>query len=487
MPSSDAARKARRAAVVRGLVWFHRWAGLLLCLLFAMWFASGAVLTFVPFPSLSESDRLARSEPIDWGKLQVEPADLANRGSEMGDVSLVSVAGRPVYLAMTAGKLVATYGDDGTEADLIGPEIARHIAETFAGTAVAAVEPARAYDQWTVHQHFDPYRPFYRISVADEAETQLYVSARSGEVLQRTTRSQRLWNLGGAVMHWIYFTPIRSDWPLWNQLVWWLSLAAVFVAVAGFWLGILRYLYLRRAGRPGMTPYKRWMAWHHVSGLLFGTALLGWMVSGWLSMDHGRLFSRGQASALEASAVRGMTVQQILRSESLTRIQHLGAAAQVDFGAVAGHPLVVLRGAGAPRLFLEATDPVSPLSRLPDTVLAAAVLGAWPGTGASSVNIVAPDDLYFLAEGMPEGTRSVESGSTTIYLDPLLGRVVTVMDPSRRAYAWVYYAVHTLNFPGLAARPLLRVSLVLILLSGGFVLSLTGVVIAAKRLRRSLS
>lgn len=57
------------------------------------------------------------------------------------------------------------------------------------------------------------------------------------------------------------------------------------------------------------------------------------------------------------------------------------------------------------------------------------------------------------------------------------------MDPSRRSYAWLYYALHTYQFPGLAGRDALRIPLMLLLLTGGFALSVTGVFIAYRRLR----
>lgn len=41
------------------IVLSHRWLGIAFCLLFAMWFASGIVMHFVPFPSLTEVERLA--------------------------------------------------------------------------------------------------------------------------------------------------------------------------------------------------------------------------------------------------------------------------------------------------------------------------------------------------------------------------------------------------------------------------------------------
>ncbi len=39
----------------RALATLHRWWGVAFCLLFAMWFARGIVMHFVPFPARSES------------------------------------------------------------------------------------------------------------------------------------------------------------------------------------------------------------------------------------------------------------------------------------------------------------------------------------------------------------------------------------------------------------------------------------------------
>ena len=41
----------------RWLYIVHRWVGIASALLFAMWFASGLVMLYVPYPSLSERER----------------------------------------------------------------------------------------------------------------------------------------------------------------------------------------------------------------------------------------------------------------------------------------------------------------------------------------------------------------------------------------------------------------------------------------------
>lgn len=153
--------------------------------------------------------------------------------------------------------------------------------------------PAFAYDQWVVHNRFDAYRPFYRVDAGDAAGTRFYLSASTGEFVQRTDARERFWNWPGAVLHWLYLTPLRASFVAWDRTVWWASLVAMLGVVAGMVVGVHRTLTARRAGRPGFTFFRlRWLRWHHLLGLVAGPLAMTWIVSGWLSMDHGRLFAR---------------------------------------------------------------------------------------------------------------------------------------------------------------------------------------------------
>ena len=138
-------------------------------------------------------------------------------------------------------------------------------------------------DQWTVPQGLNPLRPLHRIELNDAAGTELYVSARTGEVVRDTTRSERFWNWLGSVPHWIYFTPLRADPPLWHDVVVWLSAACIVSAVTGIVIGILRLRLRRRFRNGSVTPYTGWMAWHHIAGLVGGVPVLTSIVTGWLS------------------------------------------------------------------------------------------------------------------------------------------------------------------------------------------------------------
>src|SRR5882724_4797444 len=116
----------------RWLTWFHRWAGVVLCLLFAMWFASGAVLHFVGFPSLSRGDQHAGSEAVDLSRVFISPSDALTRAPLTNDLRLVSVAGRPVYVAeQPTGAWLRIAGDTGEVLPAFSAAVATTVAERF--------------------------------------------------------------------------------------------------------------------------------------------------------------------------------------------------------------------------------------------------------------------------------------------------------------------------------------------------------------------
>jgi hypothetical protein len=96
---------------MRLLATWHRWWGVIFCLLFAMWFASGIVMHFVRFPARSEQPLASN---IDISKATVELIDY-DQWTVAGDfdadrpmkrVVLDDGAGTEIYLSAASGKMV---------------------------------------------------------------------------------------------------------------------------------------------------------------------------------------------------------------------------------------------------------------------------------------------------------------------------------------------------------------------------------------------
>jgi hypothetical protein len=98
---------------MKALATLHRWWGVVFCLLFAMWFASGIVMHFVPFPARSE--RPATHE-IDASPSGAEMVDY-DQWTVAGDFddarplfryALNDSAGTEIYISSRSGKVVLT-------------------------------------------------------------------------------------------------------------------------------------------------------------------------------------------------------------------------------------------------------------------------------------------------------------------------------------------------------------------------------------------
>lgn len=267
----------RRALIRRGRRWLyitHRWIGIATCLLFAMWFVSGVVMMYVAFPQLTDRERWAALPTIAWDRVLVTPdraMAIAGVANYPRDLRLVMLNDIPVYRLMDwNGARRTISATDGHLIDGIAPEQALAIAGHHPNAVHPGLIGTIERDQWSVTARYDPLRPLLLVSLGDEAGTELYVSARTGELALDTTRRERIWNWVGSIPHWIYPTVLRRDGATWRQVVLWISGICLVVAVTGFWIGILRLRLRHRYARGAVTPYRGWMAWHHIAGLIGG-------------------------------------------------------------------------------------------------------------------------------------------------------------------------------------------------------------------------
>jgi uncharacterized iron-regulated membrane protein len=473
--------------VSAALVLLHRWLGVGFCLLFVMWFASGIVMHFVPFPALTEAARFTGLPPIDVSRVRHGPneAVVASHIEDARRVRLIQRTDGPVYIVTGASKPAAVRAADLSDAAVTSDQPALAIALAHArqigiDTTQAILASLADYDQWSVPNGYDEHRPLYRVALNDPSGTELYVSSRTGEVVLDTTRYQRGWNYPGSVVHWIYPTVLRSNWAAWDKVVWTLSLVALVAAVTGAVLGVIRL----RVSRSGAgSPFRGWHAWHHVLGLFTATFVVTWIFSGWLSMDHGLLFSRGRLSDTEAAAIARTPdwngpagearsfpesvkeVEWFAFGERFYKRERTGVDSQ-SISAIGPDPGNLRPG----RSYLTAEQVEGLIRRIESNCAPPVVVGAGDNYPAASLISGAP--VY----------RSV-CGDVWFQVDGATGRVMERLDSSRRAYRWAYTALHTLDFPILFAHPKVRSMLIVVLCAIGFLFSVTGAVIGWRRLR----
>ena len=463
---------------MRTLVLIHRWLSVAFCLLFAMWFASGMVMHFVPFPVLEESERVAGLTAFSPREVTIAPRDAlkALEVHKARRMRLTAVGGTPAYIVSRHDGTLAALDAKSGKALVVNEAVAQASARSHAQTrgldaAQANILTQESHDQWTVPNGFDAHRPLYQVALGDAAHTRLYVSSVTGEVVLDNTRAERAWNWVGSVLHWIYPTALRKHWSAWDGTVWWLSLVAMIGALTGTALGVLRLKALR-------SPFSGWMKWHHILGLSCALFVLTWIFSGWLSMDHGRLFSKGAIDIDERIRIEGraLSVPDLPRFEDMTT-----PVREIEWFPFAGQIVMhIIDQAGNREIPADAQRSAS----LTDAQLTVAARTL--GRACSHLRVETGDAYPARSVAVNAPVYRVICGETWFHIDGADGRVIEKLDASRRAYRWAFQALHTFDYPALNARPALRTLIIVVLCAAGFAFSVTGVVIGWRRLKRTV-
>lgn len=482
------------------LITGHRWLGIATCLLFVLWFVSGLVMMYVGFPDLTRAERLALSQRIDWSQVSFTPERVLHELKLQEfprELRLVMMNGEPVYRIKMAGSPPQSMSAvDGRIVDHVTPMQALAIVRAATGgeTAASTQSPPDSVqtlhnDQWSVAGTFDFDRPLYRIALHDARGTELYVSSHSGEIMLDTTARERTWNWVGAVVHWLYFRDLRARPAMWSQVVLWTSGVGIVVALSGLWLGIDRLRIRRRNSNSAMTPYRGWMAWHHLAGIVGGLFLLTWIFSGWLLMGPPVPWSKkfdAQRMAAGVAAYSGNTSIEFGTPLSVLQQFDKRAAREASFMWVLGRPQIVLTDSAQNKAVLDGITGAERTLAEQDLIAAAPRL-------ASDAPLVATqrldhEDAYWYSRHA-ERTLPVlrfifdDADRTWVHVDPQTGRVIGWIRASDRIHRWLFNAFHSLDFHWLLAhRPAWDLAMWLLSLAG-LAISTSGMVIGWRRLR----
>lgn len=472
---------------MRVLVLVHRYLGIAIGPLVLMWCLSGVVMMYVPYPRLTEAARRGGLPPIDWAQCCGD-ADRAFADEQTAASEVEMLAGRGVLRTKQGGLIDLS---NGSVIRGVTVEQAAAVAADFAArSSTIGDRPSTAPqllgivadDAWTVSGVPSSARPLYHFAVGDRSGAELYVSSTNGKIVQETTARERFWGWLGSIPHWLYLVPLRRHVRVWSAVVITASLVGCFLIAVGVAIGVTqsRKLIRRRKVRHRGTNLA-----HHVAGLVFGIAALGWAVSGFLSMNpFGLLQSRD--TTREEAMLRGSqpsssrvlaAVRVLARSPSARR------SVSVEAAPLGGRLHLVSHdhdGTGG-RFDDEGRSAPLTIEEIND------VARALPGGIESSERLTTADAYFFGHPGRepPLPVYRIVSGDaqhTRLYLDPVSGTILTMVDRNAKGYRWLHQALHRFDaWPVLRWRPLWDV-LMLSLLAGVAFSSATGLFLGLRRL-----
>jgi hypothetical protein len=484
----------------------HRWLGIFGALWLLLWFSSGLVMHFKPYPALTTKERLQWMLPLQTSQVQLSPkalqAQLAMPPSSVHGWLLWQRGYEPVYqIKQPDGPLLYSAVSGKAIAPLDSARQVRQLLTHYLSAKQLADSQLRQldYDQWTLAASLQPHRPLWRLELPDGQWW--YFSGKTGEVLRDVSASERRWNYAGAVLHWVYLPQLRMQQSLWRELVWVISLLCLLAALSGFVLGISK---MRRSRHSRISPYRRSWYWHHLLGLTAGLVLLSYLLSGWLSLDNGRLFKA--AAPVDSSALQGNlpaqpdlpAFRQLLQQASaaatpIRELQWLQLDSQLYLRVLSLSQPTRQLPAQLQQKLLAANSSNPGQSNEPQSIQAEFSLAQL--TSASRLLSQqlqceplqpAPADAYRPVSQLAGATiyrQQCRQDDLLLHYDSAHGELVSQQNAAMRAYRWWYQALHRLDFPGLIAIPWLHTLLTVLLNSIGLLFTATALLLAYRRLR----
>ena len=488
----------------------HRYIGLVFCVIFVIWFASGLVMIYARMPQYDPAERVARLSALDSTSIHLTPAEAlehAQLGEAPARMRLSTYRGRPVYRFLVQGEWVTVFGDDGSVLEALDTDAALDVVrDAFPEQRATAhvVHTLREPDQWTIETAVRTTGPLHVISLGDSGSTDVYVAANTGEIAMKTDRTSRFWGYAGPVMHWFYFRPLRVRGPLWANLIVYGSLLGCVLCVLGLVIGLYRYSVSRRL-RHGLssTPYVGWLRWHHYAGLTFGLITLTWVFSGMLSMEPWGVTEDTAPERDQLIAVRGasidasrftVTPEQALdalgRGPDDAQSGPFGPAKELDLIQFMGSPFYRAQDPAGRTLLVTADRSPILKSGFSEAELLVAAGAAMPNTRTREIEWLTAYDSYYYDRAAERPlpvlrVKYADAAGSWLYLAARDGGLIQRETARGRRVRWLYHGLHSLDFPGLYQAGWVWNIIIVGLCTGGLLLSMTSVIVGFRFLRKS--
>lgn len=289
--------------VNKSINWLHKATGVTIAVFFIMWFVTGIVLLYHSYPRVTDTDRYEHMEAL----IKDEMPALSEIPGLSDTVAVQTLAvkkklGETVWtlsgidykkdtpmdiIPVTEGEYVVS-ADTLTEPKSLTSQSLDSIAALWASaTDIERIDTLHERGWWVMYERYEKSLPILRYYFDNADKSEVFISEKTGEVLQITTRRERFWSWIGAIPHKLYFPFLRNDVKRWENVLLVGGLFCLAAALSGMYMGIY-YLIVncRKNHRIGSPFKKKIWKYHHVGGLVFGVFLIAWGISGSLAMQR---------------------------------------------------------------------------------------------------------------------------------------------------------------------------------------------------------
>lgn len=487
------------------LRFLHKWLGIFMAPLLVMWFFTGFFMIFFKaYPRVEKEQAYTLMDPIGAIDSLPSPAQLSDwyQTHTTSDAQL-----RAISLRREAGHAELTLkGSQGevamnllTQQPLTDtpPTLNDVKAQTLrlTGCSPAVIDTLHQLTQWLPFASRREDLPFIKVTVGDPKSTTLYFSGKNGHLLQATTGSNRWAAYISTIPHWIYFWQLREHEELWRNLFVVLCSIGCVMIISGMIVGIVWTVKSRRSSKKRWSPFTlksgAWLYWHHIAGLLFGLVVLSWMFSGWMTVRRLPKWISGPDPRIELSALADIgTIGTDETLQFQTLLAQYPDAKQITFAHYMGRPYYRVEEGDHSATYLEINGSnIAPMALSEEEILSY-LQSLDLEIEVKQSRVMDHYDGYYLPqprekESLPLPVVEVTTTEgTTLYI-ALKAPIVTVQNRATRLNDIVYHKLHSFKYLWAYHHPTLRICVMYFLLTGGLVVSVTGMVIAWRALKRS--
>jgi uncharacterized iron-regulated membrane protein len=447
------------------LLFIHRWVGVGLALFMALWLGSGLIIVLTDQLSVDRAAQLAHAEKLAPEGAWLDPALAWARGGNgdlPGEARLVRLADNVYWLFRDAsGEVVALAATDG-ERHEFDMEDATKIVEAWLAAPIGAQgasDPHVIYlgqgDAPAFVRGAQGLGPFLRLAVEDGRGTEVIVSARSGEVIAVASAFRRGLYYASSWLH--LFHPLDFLGETRDTVLAWSGGLAFAASLTGMVIGWIRWrpgLFGRKTYPGGrQQPYRRfWLATHFWAGLIGGTVATLWAFSGFVHSNPGEVFSSAVTTPIEQAAFVGKPAGVAPLALEAGAAKGLS---ELDWRRLGNDSVAYGLTAEGARVPVDAAAPHFDRSALVDA--ASRLAGDRPL--ATVAELTEYDSYYYRNRRQSALDRPLpvvrvdlaDKAGTRLYIDAADGRLLLKQDASRRAYRWLFTALHHWDFGWFAA------------------------------------
>ncbi len=459
----------------------------LMCLI---WFLTGIVLIFTGYPHASREKRFLHLETFSPQEIQnIQAPDSSFKGS----VELEKYLGQSVYRVSSGRKTQKVYNAQTLEPiKTFTIEQADQLSMSYTQSTSHKILISNQLDQWVPWSYYKSLLPFYKCYMNDDAHSVVYVSQKTGSIIQKTTRKERWIAYFSAIPHWVYFVSLRNQMGLWKTIMIILSVLGLLASISGIAVGIYR------KKKKSITPYKKFnYKWHHIFGYFFGVFVFTFILSGLISITNIPDWMVGVSKKEKITWDQKLDLtksKSIAPSAIYKAIKNKEGIRKIEWKTIFNTPyyLVYYNDYQVPEAYFLKNGSVQPANEYELSAIKKQAQEKF-GKYNPEVSIQKGYDNYYSSNAMlyiPQTAYKVvlnDDAKTWLYINPQTGEEILRYNKNKRVRRWLYRALHTFNFQFLKEMDWLRKTLLIIVSIAGIIICYTGLILSKKFFKQILN